>query len=158
MSGINLFWQCTIYRYDIVPSTDIECKPHKKCPEILMNINNKPDLSTQAHSSSHSGPTTQTSQEDERTLSDNLIRELASLRASIEEIKSHRYFQVHNSRWKMVRFQLLRGMAFGLGSVLGATVILSLLGYILSHIDFLPIIGEYATEIEKMIQEAQTQY
>ena len=47
----------------------------------------------------------------------------------------------------MLGFQFIRGLAFGLGSVLGATVLVSILVYFLAQIDFIPIIGEWAQEI-----------
>ncbi|EBA04354.1 hypothetical protein RB2150_07623 [Rhodobacterales bacterium HTCC2150] len=52
----------------------------------------------------------------------------------------------------MMGFQLLRGLAFGLGSFLGATIVVSSLVYVLSFIDFLPVIGDWARQISTMIQ------
>ena len=37
----------------------------------------------------------------------------------------------------------MKGAAFGLGSVIGATVFVSLIIYLLSQVAFLPIIGEW---------------
>jgi len=54
---------------------------------------------------------------------------------------------------RLLGFQFARGLAFGLGSVLGATVLVSIAVYILSGIDFLPIIGDWASEIARQIQE-----
>ncbi|MDG1532309.1 MAG: DUF5665 domain-containing protein [Paracoccaceae bacterium] len=65
---------------------------------------------------------------------------------------SQRYVRVHNSIPKMMGFQLLRGLAFGLGSFLGATIVVSSLVYVLSFIDFLPVIGDWARQISTMIQ------
>jgi hypothetical protein len=47
---------------------------------------------------------------------------------------------------------VLRGMAVGLGTVVGASILVSLLLYMLSQIDFLPIIGDWATEIANEIR------
>jgi len=52
----------------------------------------------------------------------------------------------------MLWWQFLRGMAFGLGSVLGATVVVSVLVYTLAQINFIPIIGDWAAQIADRIQ------
>jgi hypothetical protein len=52
----------------------------------------------------------------------------------------------------MIGFQILRGLAFGLGSVIGATVLVSLLIFLLSNINFIPIIGEWANEIRLVLE------
>jgi hypothetical protein len=48
----------------------------------------------------------------------------------------------------------VRGLAFGLGTVLGASVLLSALAWSLSQVEFLPIIGEWAAEIVRQMETA----
>ena len=76
---------------------------------------------------------------------------LAELRA----LNNHRFVRAHDSWVGLFVFNLLRGLAFGLGSVIGATVLVSILVYFLSSIDFVPILGEYARDIIDMIQTPQ---
>ena len=57
---------------------------------------------------------------------------------------------------RLVGLQVLRGVAFGLGSVLGATIVVSVVIYSLASIDFIPIIGEWAREIADMIRQGET--
>jgi len=73
--------------------------------------------------------------------------ELVALRTEVEKLNRHRFVQLHNSLPKLIGFNLLRGLAFGLGTVLGATILVWILGQFLSNIDFIPIIGEWASEI-----------
>lgn len=82
----------------------------------------------------------------------NLETEISSLRTELNKLNSHRYIKVHNSMFRMLGFQFMRGLAFGLGSVFGATVLVSILVYFLSNIDFIPIIGEWAKEILAVLQ------
>ncbi|MEW7009189.1 MULTISPECIES: DUF5665 domain-containing protein [unclassified Lentilitoribacter] len=82
----------------------------------------------------------------------NLEIQISSLRDELSKINNHRYIKVHNSMPRMLGFQFMRGLAFGLGSVVGATVLVSVLVYFLSTIDFIPIIGEWAKEILIMLQ------
>lgn len=86
------------------------------------------------------------------TLSDASIEKLA---AEVATLNNHRFIQVQNSVWRMIWFQLLRGLAFGLGSVLGASIIVSLLAWSVSQIEFLPIIGEWAAQIVQEIELAK---
>ena len=73
--------------------------------------------------------------------------ELVALRTEVERLNGHRLIRLHNSWVKLIGFNLLRGLAFGLGTVLGATILVWFLGQFLSTIDFIPIIGEWAAEI-----------
>ncbi|MEE9427572.1 MAG: DUF5665 domain-containing protein [Paracoccaceae bacterium] len=73
--------------------------------------------------------------------------ELIALRHEISHLNSHRFVRLHNSIPKLIIFNLIRGLAFGLGTVLGATILVWILGQFLSNIDFIPIIGEWAAEI-----------
>ncbi|MEM9796300.1 MAG: DUF5665 domain-containing protein [Pseudomonadota bacterium] len=81
-----------------------------------------------------------------------LREEVAGLRRELARLNRHRFIQVHNSMPRLILFQLARGIAFGLGGVLGATVVLSILVWSLSQINFVPIIGDWATEIIRLIQ------
>jgi len=68
-------------------------------------------------------------------------------------MNSHRFIRMHNSLPRLIWFNFMRGLAFGLGSVLGATVLVSVLVYFLSQINFIPIIGDWATEVLSIITE-----
>lgn len=68
-----------------------------------------------------------------------------------KRLNDHRYMRIHNSYFSLLGYQFLRGVAFGLGSVVGATIVVSFLAYFLSEIDFIPIIGEWASQIAKEI-------
>jgi type IV secretory pathway TrbF-like protein len=50
-------------------------------------------------------------------------------------------------------FQFLKGTAFGLGTLLGATIVMSIIVFILSQVEFVPIIGEWVAEILNEIQQ-----
>ncbi len=81
-----------------------------------------------------------------------LLEEVAGLRREVARLNGHRFIQVHNSIPRLILFQLYRGLAFGLGTVLGASLLLSILVWSLSQINFIPIIGDWATEVLETIQ------
>lgn len=77
------------------------------------------------------------------------------LAREVERLNGHRFMKLHGSRWRMLMFSLSRGLAFGLGSVLGGGILVSLLGWWLSQFEFLPYIGEWAAQLVKEIQGAE---
>ncbi|MFU8776884.1 MAG: DUF5665 domain-containing protein [Roseovarius sp.] len=87
--------------------------------------------------------------------SDELTREVAALRREMERLNAHRFIRVHNSIPRMLAFNLARGLAVGLGTVLGATVLLSAMIWALSQIEFLPIIGEWAAQVAAEVRAIQ---
>lgn len=82
--------------------------------------------------------------------------ELATLRSEIARLNSHRFIRIHNSTWRLVWFQFLRGLAFGFGSVVGASIVVSIVAFVLNQIDFVPIVGEWAKQLATDIM-SQTQ-
>lgn len=80
---------------------------------------------------------------------------IEDLTVEVRKLNDHRFIRIQNSPWRMLGFQFLRGLAFGLGTVLGATVLASLLVWWLSQFEFLPIIGEWAAELVKQIESSQ---
>lgn len=80
---------------------------------------------------------------------------LQKLTAEVERLNQHRFIRVQNSLWRLVTFQFVRGLAFGLGSVFGATLLVSLLAWWVSQFEFLPIVGDWAAQIVKQIELSQ---
>jgi hypothetical protein len=83
------------------------------------------------------------------------VAAIERLTREVERLNAHRFIRVQNSLWRLIMFQLLRGLAFGLGSVLGATILVSILAWWVSQFEFIPIVGDWAAQIVKEIQLAQ---
>jgi len=69
------------------------------------------------------------------------------LATELEKLNEHRFVKVNNSLWRLLSFQFARGLAFGLGTAIGASLLVSVIAWWLSQIEFVPILGEWATEI-----------
>lgn len=82
----------------------------------------------------------------------DLANELRALRNEVAQLNSLSFVRIHNSVPRLLSYSLARGMAFGLGTVLGASVLLSLVVWSVSQIEFLPIIGEWAAKIAEQMQ------
>ncbi len=80
-------------------------------------------------------------------LPDDTVSELAALQREIASLNQHRFIRIHNSLPQLLGFNFIKGLAFGLGTVVGATILVSVLALFLTKIDFIPIIGEWAAEI-----------
>lgn len=87
-------------------------------------------------------------------MTDQTADELRALRAEIETFNNHRFVRIQNSWWRMMLQAFARGLAVGLGTVIGASVLVSVLVYLLSQIDFIPLIGDWATEIAAEITQS----
>jgi hypothetical protein len=84
---------------------------------------------------------------------DTVGTELEALRAEVKRLNEQRYFRYESSFFWVAVWSLARGLFFGLGSALGATILLAFLVRMLGSIDFIPILGDWA---EQIIDEIQT--
>lgn len=82
----------------------------------------------------------------------DLAREIHALRKAIDTFNEHKFVQVENSLFRVLFRQLLRGLALGLGTVIGASVLVSVLVFLLSQINYIPIIGTWASDIADVIE------
>ena len=81
--------------------------------------------------------------------------ETEALRLEIVRLNNNRYLRIHNSIPRMMAYTFLRGLAMGLGTVVGATILVSMLAFALAQINFIPIIGEWASQIAEQIQSSK---
>jgi hypothetical protein len=84
-------------------------------------------------------------------MNDDTQNRLDTLATELETLNKHRFIRVHNSLWRLVLFQFTRGLAFGLGSVMGATILVSLVVWWLSQFEFIPIIGDFTNQLIELI-------
>ena len=84
---------------------------------------------------------------------DKVLLSLKKIERALEHVNSHKLMEIYNSIPKLLFYQFMKGIAFGLGSVLGATIVVSILVYLLSQIEFIPILGEWVKLISEEIQQ-----
>jgi len=85
---------------------------------------------------------------------DKILLSLKKIERALEHVNSHKLMEIYNSIPKLLFYQFMKGIVFGLGSVLGATIVVSILVYLLSQIEFVPIIGEWVKHISEEIQKS----
>ncbi|MDO6721026.1 DUF5665 domain-containing protein [Psychrosphaera sp. 1_MG-2023] len=89
----------------------------------------------------------------ELSIYDALLKQTENIQAELEKLNNHKLVHTYNSIPRLMWFSLLKGISLGLGSVLGATVVLSTLVYLLSQMEFIPIIGEWISAILDVVKE-----
>ena len=83
--------------------------------------------------------------------SESIAAQIAALSGQLEKLNAQRYIRIQNSWPRLLAYNFVRGLATGLGSVVGATRLVSILIYFLAQIDYIPIVGEWASEIADQI-------
>lgn len=78
----------------------------------------------------------------EKLLAD-ILRSTTASEHLLAKLNSHKLVTVYDSTARLLWLHFLKGCAFGLGSVVGAGIVVSIIAYLLSKIEFLPIIGEW---------------
>lgn len=84
-----------------------------------------------------------------------LTREVRELTKEIARLKDMDFMQVFNRPIKFFFYSFMKGLMVGLGSVLGASVLVALLIYLLTKISFVPIVGDFVKDIVQQIQVEQ---
>ncbi len=59
----------------------------------------------------------------------------------------------YKNRWNIYKVNFFRGIAFGFGSVLGATVVVALVLWVLSWFGGVPVVGNLFHETSQTIQK-----
>ena len=85
---------------------------------------------------------------------DGLTQEVRALREELTRLNGHGFVRVYNSVPRFLAYNFAKGLVIGLGTVLGATMLLSLVAWSIGQIEFLPIVGEWAAEIARQMEDA----
>ena len=78
--------------------------------------------------------------------------EIKNLSEAIKSLNNNNIFKIYNSTKKILFISFLKGLASGLGWIIGATILVSLLTYILSQIEFIPILGDIVSQLIEEIE------
>ena len=75
---------------------------------------------------------------------DNEIKKLSE---AIKSLNNNNIFKIYNSTKKILFISFLKGLSSGLGWIIGATILVSILTFALSQIQFIPILGEWVSKL-----------
>lgn len=91
----------------------------------------------------------------DRALQEKQIAALEALTEEVRRFNEHRFVKIQNSPGRLILFQMMRGLALGLGTLMGATVLVSLLAWWASQFSFIPVIGDWMTQIVNEIEQGR---
>ncbi len=83
--------------------------------------------------------------------------EIDALREELARLNGSGYMRMHSSWLRIMFLNLVRGLMVGLGTVLGASILLSVVVWSLSQIEFVPIVGDWATRIIDQVETIRTE-
>lgn len=86
---------------------------------------------------------------------EDIQAEMAKLTEALGKLNDQKVLRIYGSPWRIIGMQFLRGMVFGLGTVLGAGVLVSVLVYSLAQIQFIPVIGDFARDVITEIEQTR---
>jgi Domain of unknown function (DUF5665) len=76
-----------------------------------------------------------------------LVKEVKELTKEVKSLKKLEFVKVLKHPWKYMWLSFLHGLMVGFGWVIGASVLVAMLIYILAQIQFVPYIGDFVTDI-----------
>ncbi|MBI2448113.1 hypothetical protein HYV44_00935 [Candidatus Microgenomates bacterium] len=74
-------------------------------------------------------------------------REKQNITELTEETSFAEYVNFIKSPWKTFLFSFLRGTAFGLGTIIGVALVVTILTYIIRSFGGVPVIGEWLVKL-----------
>ncbi|MDD2694104.1 MAG: DUF5665 domain-containing protein [Candidatus Gracilibacteria bacterium] len=88
-------------------------------------------------------------------LSPSQIEQVEGLIDAIESAGIQEFIEYIRSPWKMLWPNFIAGVARGFGALVGATIVIALIGWILATIIDLPLIGK---QLEPYVEKVQTEF
>ena len=82
-----------------------------------------------------------------------LADEVRKLRELLERLRLQQYIQNLLNTRRLAWIGLMYGVLGGLGAVLGATLVLALIIWILSRLEVLPYIGKFIADIVRIVKQ-----
>lgn len=81
-----------------------------------------------------------------------LAKEVRKLSQNIRDLESEKIWNLVKSPWKLMWYSFLKGIMVGFGGVIGATVVVAIFIFLISQIEFVPIIGDWVKQIVEQVK------
>ena len=89
---------------------------------------------------------------------ESLVESIITLTKLVKQLRSEKYLQMIENRKKFLFYNFLSGISGGIGFVLGTTLVLGLILWILSQLITIPLFGDWLIKIINYIQENRLSY
>ena len=77
-------------------------------------------------------------------------------RSAQEQILQNLFEDMYKDRGRLYQMSFVKGIFIGLGTVIGGTVVVALLIWIMSFFINAPVIGDFVYEVQKSIEQASS--
>lgn len=85
------------------------------------------------------------------------LEQIKNIKNELERLNSHKLITAYDNISKLLFFQFMKGTAFGLGTLFGASLVVSLLIFLLSQVEFVPIIGDLIQDVLGELKQVDQQ-
>ena len=80
-----------------------------------------------------------------------------SERGAQEEVLQDLFYDMYKQRQRIYKVNFVRGVFFGVGSVIGGTLVVAVIVWVISLFVDLPVIGEYFQNVQHTIEQTKSQ-
>lgn len=77
-------------------------------------------------------------------------------KGSVQGLLEELYQDMYDKRWQLYRLNFFRGVFFAVGGVIGGTVIIALLIWLLSLFDTLPFAGHFIDTVRQTLESSRS--
>lgn len=95
-------------------------------------------------------------QKSQTRLEKELALEMKELAIEMRKLKSMEFVKFYKKPWKFVWYSFIKGVMVGLGTVLGASVLVAIVLYLFAQFSHVPLIGKFFQGLANQIQEPST--
>lgn len=89
------------------------------------------------------------------TVPQEVLGTLRELHTELVTLNQQNAFSFNRITTKVLLMQFLKGTCFALGSLVGAAIVISILLYILSQMEVIPIVGEWIKSLNDFLKMHQ---
>ncbi|MCK9186839.1 DUF5665 domain-containing protein [Candidatus Gracilibacteria bacterium] len=76
-----------------------------------------------------------------------LVKAVKEMSKQVETLRDMELLQVLKRPWKLLWYSFLKGLMIGFGSVLGASVLITIFVYLVAQLSTVPFVGNYIDKI-----------
>ncbi len=81
------------------------------------------------------------------------LENIASIIKAIDSLGFEEFIEYIKSPWKLILPNLVAGIARGVGTLLGATIVIAIITWLIAKLAVVPLIGQYFGQIQTEIQK-----
>lgn len=86
---------------------------------------------------------------------EQIFADVQQIKKELTKLNNHKLIFIYNSIPRILAYSFIKGLLTGFGTVIGATLLVSIFIYLLSKIEFIPIIGDLVNAVIREVQKVK---